>query len=107
MGKGCSLLSSMRRRRVFTQPDGETKRVMQGWDSFFVAEAGAAAALAGLVFVAVSINLARILEFPTLPTRVLEALVALLSVLTAALFSLIPFQSARTYGAEIAGLGLF
>ena len=80
---------------------------MQNWESFFVAEAGAAAALAGLVFVAVSINLARILEFPTLPMRVLEALVSLLSVLVTAIFSLVPAQSVFVYGAEIAGLGLF
>jgi hypothetical protein len=40
--------------------------VMQGWQSLFVAEAGAAAALAGLLPVAVSINLTRILEYPGL-----------------------------------------
>jgi hypothetical protein len=34
------------------------------WQSFFSAEVGAAAALAGLVAVAISINLARILAFP-------------------------------------------
>ncbi|HEU4397243.1 MAG TPA: hypothetical protein VFU54_05320 [Actinomycetota bacterium] len=36
-----------------------------GWESLFVAEAGASAALAGLLFVAVSINLAKVLEHPT------------------------------------------
>jgi hypothetical protein len=38
-----------------------------GWESLFVAEAGASATLAGLLFVAVSINLARVLEHPGLP----------------------------------------
>ena len=37
------------------------------WQNFFVAEVGAAAALTGLLFVAVSINLKQILSFPKLP----------------------------------------
>lgn len=35
---------------------------MEQWQSFFVAQASASAALAGLLFVAVSINLSRILK---------------------------------------------
>jgi hypothetical protein len=34
-----------------------------GWENFFVAEAGASAALLGLLFVAVSISLAKVLEY--------------------------------------------
>ncbi len=75
------------------------------WHDFFVAEAGAAAALAGLLFVAVSINLSRILAFPHLPTRVIEALTAFLSVLLVATFALVPDQSALAYGLEMAGSG--
>jgi hypothetical protein len=41
-----------------------------GWENFLVAETGtAAAALAGLLFVAVSINLSRIVSYPGLPGR--------------------------------------
>ncbi|MGB2623903.1 MAG: hypothetical protein WA857_14065 [Candidatus Acidiferrum sp.] len=80
--------------------------LMPGWTDFFVAEAGAAAALAGLLFVAISINLARILEFWHLPTRAAEALLALLSVLVIATFALIPAQPSAALGFEIGGTGL-
>ena len=80
--------------------------VMQGWQDFFVAEARASAALAGLLFVAISINLTRILEYRHLPSRAVEALLALLSVLVIATFALVPAQSALVYAAEIGGAGL-
>jgi hypothetical protein len=78
---------------------------MSGWDNFFVAEAGAAAALAGLLFVSVSINLTRILQIPTLPWRAAEALLLLLAVLVVALLALVPGQSARLLGVEITVTG--
>ncbi len=78
-----------------------------GWENFFVAEAGASAALAGLLFVAVSINLTRILAFPHLPGRAAEALIVLLSVLQAAIFGLVPSQGAVALGAELLGTGLW
>lgn len=78
---------------------------MNSWSDFFVAELGAAAALAGLLFVAVSINLTRILAFPHLPTRAVEALTALLSVLAVATFGLVPDQDAGTLGFEVGAVG--
>lgn len=80
--------------------------MIEHWHDFFVAEAGAAAALAGLLFVAVSINLARILEFAHLPTRALEALTAFLSVLVVATLGLVPDQTLQALGCEIAAAGL-
>lgn len=43
--------------------------VTDGWTGLFFAEVGASAALAGLLFVAISINLDRILTGPGLPGR--------------------------------------
>jgi modulator of FtsH protease len=83
-----------------------TPDAMQGWHDFFVAEAGASAALAGLLFVAISINLTRILEYRHLPSRAIEALLALLSVLVIATFALVPDQSPLSFGIEIGGAGL-
>ena len=50
---------------------------MGKWHDFFLAAAGAAAVLAGLVFVGLSINLGLIMSNPAygLPGRALEALV--------------------------------
>ncbi|MEJ0007582.1 MAG: hypothetical protein WDM77_14760 [Steroidobacteraceae bacterium] len=54
---------------------------MEAWHDFFVAQVGASSALTGLLFVAVSINLTRILEFAHLPIRAFECLVTLLGIL--------------------------
>jgi hypothetical protein len=66
---------------------------------------GAAAALAGLVFVAVSINLARILMFATLPRRAVETLAIAIGLLLASVLVLVPGQSPVVFGTEILVLG--
>jgi len=79
---------------------------MNGWENFFIAEVGASSALAGLVFVGISINLDRILKFPVLPGRALEAIVALVAVLAVSSLLLVPGQSIRMIGAELLLVGL-
>src|SRR5258706_8971958 len=71
---------------------------MAGWENFFLAQAGASAALVGLIFVAVSINLTRILSFPALPNRAFQALMILLAILIVSSLMLIPGQSATVAG---------
>lgn len=63
------------------------------WTDFFVAAAGASAALAGLVFVAVSINIDRILTMQGVPERALETVLTLLGVVLVSLIMLIPGAS--------------
>ena len=79
---------------------------MPGWDSFFQGELGAASALAGLLFVAVSVNQARILELGRMADRGLEALSMLFLVVAVASLALVPGQPPRLLGAEIAALSL-
>jgi hypothetical protein len=76
------------------------------WANFFVAEVGAAAALTGLVVVAVSINLSRILSFPQLPSRAAEAIVTLTGALILASLGLVPGQPIALFGAEVLAIGL-
>ena len=71
------------------------------WTDFFVATAGASAALAGLLFVAVSINLDRIIGEAGLPDRALETLLLLLSVVLVSIVGLIPGQSSGALGTEL------
>ena len=76
------------------------------WSELFVAGAGASAALAGLVFVAVSINIERILKFEELPPRALMTVLLLLSVVLVSIIGLIPGQSRTALGAELLGEAL-
>jgi len=76
------------------------------WHDLFVAIAGAAAALTGLLFVAVSINLSQILSFRSLPTRAAETLSLLVGLLLVSVFVLVPGQPRAALGGEILALGL-
>ena len=71
------------------------------WEPFFNVIVAAAAALTGLLFVAVSINLAHILKIGRfLPARAAETLATLLLVVASSALTLVP-QGVRLVGAEI------
>jgi hypothetical protein len=79
---------------------------ISAWSEFAVATAGASAALTGLVFVAVSINLSRILAYPALPRRTGQTLVLFLVPLFIAVFVLARGQGVGALGVELVGLGV-
>jgi len=64
------------------------------WHDFFMGTIGASAALTGLLFVAISINLEQILKYPQLPGRAAGTLGILVSALVVSGFALAPGQSA-------------
>jgi hypothetical protein len=71
------------------------------WDSFLSAEIGATAALTGLIFVGISINLQRLLQLPNVANRALQALLILLGLLGVESLLLVPNQSEALQGTEI------
>src|SRR5260221_3786771 len=73
---------------------------MSGRHNFLVAQVRASAALAGLVFLGVSINLTRILSTGSLPEYALQALVLLLAVLVISSLLLAP-QPLTAAGIEL------
>ncbi len=79
--------------------------ITAGWSNFLSAETGAAATLAGLIFVAVSINLGKILDYPGVPGRAAEALALLIGVLLVCTFGLAPNQSEKLLGSEFLAVG--
>jgi len=79
----------------------ESVGVAAEWKDLFVATAGASAALAGLVFVAVSINLDRILALEGVTNLALSTLALLIGVLITSMFGLIPGQDPETLGIEL------
>jgi modulator of FtsH protease len=76
------------------------------WTGFFSAEVGASAGLAGLIFVAVSINLAQIVKETHLVSRSAKALLSLMGVLFASSLCLIPNMSRLILGYELTALGV-
>lgn len=98
--QGCQAALSKFPRESFAGAD-----MPESWGNFFIAEVGATAALVGLVIVAISINLSRILEYPELPGRAAEAIAVLAGALILSSLTLIP-QNAFHLGLEVLAVAI-
>jgi len=78
----------------------------EGWHDMAVAVAGATAALTGLLFVAISINVREIVQTSTLPRRAAGALITVTTPLIISLAILIPGQSDEALGWELLAIGV-
>lgn len=76
------------------------------WANFALAVAAAAATLAGLLFVVLSINLQRILSFPHLPGRAAQTLILFATPLIVGLFLVVPGQPRAVVGWELLLTGI-
>jgi hypothetical protein len=79
--------------------------MLSTWSSFFQGELGAAAALAGLLFVSVSVNQVKILQLGRMADRGLEALGILFLIIVVTSLCLVPEQPLRLLGGEIFVIG--
>lgn len=86
--------------------DVPTAYDLEPWTDLMVATVGAMAALAGLFFVALSINVDLIIHQKRLPGRAAATVVMLLTLLLAGIACLVPGQSSWAVGLEIAVLGI-
>jgi hypothetical protein len=71
------------------------------WSNYLAVQASVSATLTGLVFVAVSINLSRVLAIPGLPGRAAESLMHFFGVLLVSTTALVPGQTAVMFGTEV------
>ena len=78
----------------------------QAWQLLYAFIGGAATTLTGLLALALSINLRRILNTPTHTARSREALVTFLILILLSILMLIPGQGQAILGAELVVLGL-
>ena len=76
------------------------------WTGFLSVAAGVAATLTGLIFVAVSINLSRILEVPRIANRAAESILQMFGALLISMCALVPGLSSLVLGVEVALIGL-
>jgi hypothetical protein len=73
----------------------------ESWHELFVMTGGATAALAGLIFVAVSLNHEDILKIPALPALAARTLSILIALVLFCVVGLAPGQTRTVFGAEI------
>jgi hypothetical protein len=76
------------------------------WSDFSVAVVGASAALTGLLFVAVSINIEQILAIGALAGRALSTMILFVVPLVVGILILVPEQSVTALGLELIGAGV-
>lgn len=74
---------------------------LEGWTEFNVAMVGATAALAGLLIVAMSVNIGEIMKSPILPPRAASSIATLVLAIVAGALGLMPGQSPFAYGIEV------
>lgn len=77
---------------------------MTGWFDFSVVTGGAAAALMGLLFVAVTLRIDTVAAAPDLRSRAAQTLTLFAVALVAAILVTVPGQRPRLLGLELAGL---
>ncbi len=77
----------------------------EAWRDFAVAVVGAAAALAGLLVVSASINITRVLEFPSIIARLGATLAVFGGVLVVGVVLLVPGIGRLTLGVAVAAVG--
>jgi hypothetical protein len=64
--------------------------ILADWSDLFVAAAGASAALAGLIIVAMSVNIETIVKFETLPSRAAATIALMVLVVVVSIGGLVP-----------------
>lgn len=79
---------------------------MTGWSDFIVVSGGAAAALMGLLFVAVTLRIDAVSRAPDLRSRAAQTLTLFAVALVAALLMAVPRQPPCVFGAELIALAM-
>ncbi|MFL6083227.1 MAG: hypothetical protein ACJ74F_08445 [Mycobacterium sp.] len=79
---------------------------LAAWSDFANTVAGGAAALAGLLFVGLSMNLAEVLKYPGVPARAAVTLGLTVAILLTAIFVATPGQGSSVLALEIGVVGI-
>ena len=79
---------------------------MTGWSDFIVVSGGAAAALMGLLFVAVTLRIDAVSRAPDLRSRAAQTLTLFAVALVAALLMAVPRQPPCVFGTELIALAM-